>query len=171
MPGCYGCVTVPQMFSEIIDAAHKLIAAGAALTTLLSGATVNETAVRGESVQVATAPPPPPMPGLNGLPFAPESLGGCDEMKWYAEQAGLPSDFGWIGYEESRCDNNASTWCCHGYWQIHELHIGDRSRNDCGVTSKWDYDDLTAISKQKSACMAAIVLDRQGMCAWDVVRC
>ena len=130
------------------------------------------TPTRGTQVQVAETPPPPTVPtGLHGLPFAPADLSGCREMEFYRVQAGLPDDFDWIGRAESECTNTASTFCCHGHYQIHEQWVNDRSARECDVWSKWDYDDTSALSKQKSACMAHLVLDEQGICAWDVVRC
>ncbi len=152
----------------------------AIVAALLAGinapADVTATPTRGTQVQVTdTLPPPPttvPVPtGLHSLPFAPADLRGCAEMEFYRKQAGLPSDFDWIGRAESTCVNTASTFCCHGYFQVHTLWINGRSGRECDVYSKWDYDDTTALSKQKAACMAVIVLDESGVCAWDVVRC
>lgn len=139
----------------------------------LAPATVAERAVRSTTrVTYETLPPPPTVPtGLKGMPFAPPELTGCDRMEWYADQAGLPDDFGWIGWAESRCRNDVSTWCCYGYFQIHELHIGTGSDIECDVRSVDDYYGANGLDRQRNACMAVRVLRQQGVCAWDVVRC
>jgi len=126
-------------------------------------------AERVERVQVGVPPTVPT--GLNGLPFAPDDLTGCDEMEWYADQAGLPDDFGWIGEAESNCRNDVSSWCCYGYWQIHTVHIGAGSLDECDVDEAADYFGTDPIARQRNACMARRVLRRQGVCAWDVVSC
>ncbi len=132
---------------------------------------------RGEQEQVTdTLPPPPsttePAPtGLHGHPFAPADLRGCARMNFYLHQAGLPADFEWIGNAESNCRNDVSTFCCFGLFQIHELWINDRSARECEVYAISDFYGSSELSKQKNACMATIVLDEQGICAWDVVRC
>lgn len=92
-------------------------------------------------------------------------------MAFYLEQAGLPADFEWIGWAESRCLNDVSTWCCHGYFQIHHIHIGDGSATECDVRTVDDFLGANGLDRQRNACMAARVLRQQGVCAWDVVRC
>lgn len=143
---------------------------------VVSGAVAAQAERQQPAIQVTPTDPPPPTTtvptGLNGLPFAPPGLTGCDRMEWYADQAGLPEQFHWIGYEESRCDNQASSWCCHGYFQIHEGWVNwaaTAARNRCDVTHASQFDARTPIARQRNACMAKLVFDEQGFCAWDVV--
>lgn len=151
----------------------------AVTSTTLDTGPVASVAVQPErraQIQVTPTEPPPSTTtvptGINGLPFAPAGLTGCDRMAWYSDQAGLPEQFHWIGYEESRCDNRASSWCCHGYFQIHEGWVDwapRQSRERCDVTSAAQFDQRTPIARQRNACMARLVYDEQGFCAWDVV--
>lgn len=103
-----------------------------------------------------------------GLPFAPEGLIGCREMQWYMEQFGLPDHFLEVGMRESSCRNwvTSPTGCCHGYWQIHELHIDAGHLDHCGVEKVSDMKDDTPLSKQKQACAAQAVYIIQGPSAW-----
>ena len=86
----------------------------AALLLALSSATPGpggyEVAVRGEQVILTPT-------GIFGLPFAPEGLDGCDEMRFYLDQFQMPARFDGIGWRESNCRNEdgVRTSCCHGY--------------------------------------------------------
>lgn len=138
-------------------------------------------AVRGTAFQATDTLPPPPSSiptGIDGLPFAPPGLDACDRAVFYAAQFGL-DQVSWRGmsvesviWRESNCRNDVSTWCCYGYFQVYaDIWVGSESRRECGVTSLWDYYAATPEARQRSACMARIVYDQQGPCAWDVVRC
>lgn len=121
-------------------------------------------------------PPDPSTLGLQGLPFAPEGLSGCEEMEFYRIQRGLPAYFGaerWqMGWKESNCRNNVSSFCCHGYWQLYvSLHLKDHRLaplyKECGISSVSDVLGNEPIQKQKNACGAAAVLSVSGCQAWD----
>ena len=109
--------------------------------------------------------------GLNGLPFAPEGLSDCAEMDFYRVQAGLPSRFSSIGWRESNCRNEESvhTFCCFGYWQLHKDHfyVGSIFDNECDVRSRFDIDSDTPIDKQRQACSAYRLFQRDGYSPWQ----
>lgn len=130
--------------------------------------------------------PPPPEPviptGINGLPFAPEGLDNCQEMNFYRVQAGLPIRFGdqprtgpfmqrGIGWRESNCRNEESvhTFCCWGYWQMHQMHFrpGNVYDTECGVTSRHDIDSDIPIDKQRQACVANRLFQNNGYSPWQ----
>lgn len=99
-------------------------------------------------------------------------LTGCDLMEWYADEAGLPDEFDWMGWAESRCDNTAisPTGCCSGYWQIHHgwLRWDPEGAAACGATTRDDWRGADHASRQVNACMAVLVFDQQGFDAWQV---
>lgn len=97
-------------------------------------------------------------------------LTGCELMKWHADQVGLPDEFGWIGLGESSCRNDVNTWCCWGYFQVHELHIGQPHTDHCDVAEIADMFGADPFARSKNACMAKAVFDLQGFCAWDVYK-
>ena len=118
------------------------------------------TADRGVAIQVtATVPPPAPV-GLHGLPLAPAGLSACETASFYRAQAGLPAIFDTLAYRESRCQPDASNWCCSGLWQIHKLWVARLA--DCGVYVRADLYDA-----QRNACAAAYVYAVQGIDAWS----
>lgn len=96
------------------------------------------------------------------------TLTGCDLMEWHFDQAGLPDEFDWIGFGESSCRNDVHTWCCWGYAQIHEIHIGQPHTEHCDVDEIADMFGDNPTARSKNACMAKAVYDLQGPCAWDV---
>lgn len=125
-------------------------------------------------------PPALPVPtGINGLPFAPEGLDNCAEMNFYRVQAGLPYRFSdqprtgakGYGWRESNCRNEdgVHTSCCHGYWQLHEDHFwpGNIFDTECGVNSYLDVNSDTPIDKQRQACAAKVLFDRDGYSPWQ----
>jgi hypothetical protein len=116
---------------------------------------------RGESIPGE----PLPLLGLHGLPFAPAELTGCDEMAFYRAQAGLIPHFDHVGKGESRCRNTVSSWCCHGYWQIHQDFWFPMP--ECDVVTVDDLLGDTPIEKQRNACAARVVYETQGGSAWD----
>lgn len=124
----------------------------------------------GETVQETPTLPPPPA-GLNGMPFAPEGLSDCDEMAFYRIQAGLPERFQGIGWRESNCRNEdgVRTSCCHGYWQIHRMHLNGSGYVYgvwCDAYSYHEVNSDTPLDKQRQACAAKALLNEQGMGAW-----
>lgn len=110
--------------------------------------------------------------GLRGMPFAPSGLSDCDEMRFYLEQAGLPPQFNYIGYRESRCQNDVGNYCCHGYFGLHAGNIENHwsyepfIKRHCLVFGVSDYKGLSPLQKQKSACFAAVLYDISGMTPW-----
>lgn len=131
-------------------------------------ATVTAPAERGALVEVGP-PPIPPAVGLWGKPFAPAGLSRCDEMAWYRAQWGLPDHFDVVGFRESSCRNEvtSSTGCCHGWWQIHRIHIGERHLEHCGIASVADLRGHAPIVKQRQTCAALAVYHAQGSDAWE----
>jgi len=112
-------------------------------------------ALRGLAFQLV--PPPPP---------GPYGLTGCEEMRWYRVNAGLPSRFDALGWRESNCRNEdgVRTFCCHGYWQLYvSLHLRDPRLAPryaaCGITSHYDVNSDTHIDKLRQACGAKAVYD------------
>lgn len=113
------------------------------------------------------APPAPPWPtGIYGLPYAPFGLDACDEMMYYANQFGLPGQFEGIGWRESNCRNEdgVRTSCCHGYWQMHQMHF------PIPHCEAWSYRDVNSndpLEKQKQACATKYLYDKAGgMSPW-----
>lgn len=133
--------------------------------------------------------------GLRGMPFAPSSLSGCEEMAWYAAQAGLPdfvnvqhgsggfddlptreqSSFAEqaIGRRESGCDNTSANSCCYGYWQIHAGNLSAPGYKPftsyfCEATSRYDIWGDAPLQKQKQACVAKVLYDfwASGLTSW-----
>lgn len=109
--------------------------------------------------------PPPPYPGLNGLPFAPEGLSACDELSFYRQQWGLPAIFDGMGWRESNCRNDVENSCCHGWFQLHEKYWSHVP--DCGVYNIYDLQGTEPIKKQRNACVAKHVYDISGCGAWS----
>ena len=113
--------------------------------------------------------------GLRGLPFAPEGLSNCDEMKFYREQAGLPDVFDALGWRESNCRNEdgVRTFCCYGYWQNYiSSHLSRYSAyrthilSDCQVDGADDINSDDPLEKQKQACVTAVVYSISGLSPW-----
>ncbi|HMJ84239.1 MAG TPA: hypothetical protein VK504_13760 [Vicinamibacterales bacterium] len=123
-------------------------------------ATVDALPVRGVAYQVAATVPPPAPVGLHGLPLAPAGLTACETASFYRAQAGLPAIFDTLAFRESRCQPDASNWCCSGIWQIHKLWVPRLA--DCGVYVRADLYDA-----QRNACAAAYVYAVQGIDAWS----
>jgi hypothetical protein len=123
------------------------------------------TADRGQMIQVTETLPPPVATGLNGLPFAPAGMSGCDEMEFYRAQWGLPQVFDGMGYRESNCRNDVENRCCHGYWQLHESYWSHVPK--CEVYSIYDAQGTSGLSKQKNACLALHVYGISGCGAWS----
>lgn len=144
-----------------------IAAIGALLLTLATSASASMPAVRVD-------PPDPPPAGLHGLPFAPDGLADCDEMMFYAAQAGLPDRFRALGWRESNCRNEdgVKTFCCHGYWQLYvsmflrDHRAGPRFRDECAIFSHHDVNSDGPLDKQRQACGARVILDIQGYDAW-----
>lgn len=109
--------------------------------------------------------------GLNGLGFAPDALTGCDEMRFYRQQAGLPDAFDGIGWRESNCKNyvTSRTGCCVGYLQLHYINWRDhRTINGlaaCDATWENVKGD-TPKAKQRQMCAAKVLYDVVGMQPW-----
>jgi hypothetical protein len=125
-------------------------------------------AVRGPQIP-GPIPPPPVEVGLHGLPFAPEWMNGCDEMNFYRVQFGLPEKFARLGWRESNCRNEdgVRTSCCHGYWQIHQMHPPQAAYDVCEVDSYRDINSDVPLEKQKQACVT-FVLNRLQPGAWNL---
>lgn len=121
--------------------------------------------------------------GVNGLPFAPSGLSGCAEMEFYRVQWGLPDQFGstpqtgprssmGYGWRESNCRNDVTSWtgCCVGYWQIHTGNFRAPGYRDgiaaCGVDERSDILGLSALQKQRQACVAKVLYDVSGLSPW-----
>jgi hypothetical protein len=128
----------------------------------------------GQQVQVTPLPEPAPAAGLNGLPFAPEHLTGCEEFDFYRAQVGLPERFNGIAWRESNCRNEPGvrTFCCHGYLQLYvDMHLKDHRLAplyaDCGITAISDINQNTPLSKQKQLCGAAALYSVAGISAWS----
>jgi hypothetical protein len=98
-------------------------------------------------------------------PGAPDGMSDCDEMMYYANQVGLPSGFRSIGWRESNCRNEdgVRTSCCHGYWQIHEMHF---PIPECGAYSASDVNSDNPDDKRRQACAAKWLYDQVGFSAW-----
>jgi hypothetical protein len=117
-------------------------------------------------------PPPTTTPWPTGIwnqPYAPFGLSDCQEMMFYARQFGLPSQFEGIGWRESNCRNEdgVRTSCCHGYWQLHQMHF---PIPHCEAWSYHDVNSDTALEKQKQACAAKHLYDRAGLSPWSATR-
>ena len=153
----------------------SIVAAALALLgiPLDSPATATEVAERGEQIQLWEPPPPPPT-GLYGLPFAPEGLDDCVEMRFYLDQFGMPARFDGIGWRESNCRNEDSvrTSCCHGYLQLNaNLHVRDHRLNkpyaECGVFGNEDINSDDPLDKQRHACAASKLYGLLGYQPWS----
>ena len=103
--------------------------------------------------------------GIYNLPFAPFGLTDCQEMRFYANQFGLPLAFDAIGWRESNCRNEdiVHTSCCWGYWQMDEDHF---PIPECDAWSSRDVDSDNPLDKQRQACSAKQLYDRDGMSPW-----
>lgn len=126
---------------------------------------------------LATAPAvrvtPPAGKGLGGLSFAPAGTGGCDEMRFYRQQAGLPSTFDALGWRESNCRNDVRTFCCYGYWQNYiSSHLSERSSYRSPILIRCEVNEVSDIfgnaplQKQKQACVTAVVYWISGYSPW-----
>lgn len=133
----------------------------------IDAATATQPAVRLDPqpppVEVAPAPPPGPPAG-----------GGCAEVTWYRQAAGLPARFDQLAWRESNCRNEEGvhTGCCWGWWQLNvALHLRDHRLadryHDCGVWSRTDLDSDTAADKMRQACAAKALYDVVGYSAWS----
>lgn len=120
-------------------------------------------------------PPPVAVPvwptGIWGRPFAPFGLDDCEEMRYYADQFGLPPAFDRIGWRESNCRNEdgVRTFCCYGYWQLNEMHFTNHPEifgEICDAWSHADVDSDTALDKQRQACSAKQLYDTAGLGPW-----
>lgn len=126
---------------------------------------VDRERIRAEQVQAEQV-------GLNGLPFAPEGLTGCDEFDFYRQQFGLPQRFQGIAWRESNCRNEESvhTSCCWGVLQLSvTLHLRSGLADEyaaCGVDSRDDMDSDTPIEWQRSVCAAAALFHQEGYAPW-----
>lgn len=129
-----------------------------------------------KGIRVATRlNPQPPVPlwptGLWEQPYAPFGLSDCEEMRFYANQFGLPARFDAIGWRESNCRNEdgVRTSCCHGYWQLHQMHFrpGNIMDRNCGADSFDDVNSDNPLDKQRQACAAKQLFDAVGYSAWS----
>jgi peptidoglycan hydrolase-like protein with peptidoglycan-binding domain len=116
-----------------------------------------------------------PVGGLNGLPFAPDGLSDCDEMRFYRVQAGLPDVFDGLGWRESNCRNEdgVRTFCCYGYWQNYiTSHLSRQSAyrqpiiERCQVSGADDINSDVPLDKQRQACVTAVVYSISGLSPW-----
>ena len=126
-------------------------------------------------MQLTEPPPPPEILGVLGLPIAPMWLDNCDEMRFYRQQAGLPSSFDSIGWRESNCRNEdgVRTSCCHGYWQLHRIHFNGSGYiygKWCDARSYWDVNSDNPDDKQRQACAAKALYDKEGTSPWSATR-
>lgn len=109
--------------------------------------------------------------GLNDLGFAPDGLTGCDEARYYRQQAGLPDRFDGIVWRESNCRNDVTsrTGCCVGYLQLHYIIFADHRMTGrlaaCQATWANVRGDDPA-SKQRQMCAARALYDVMGMSPW-----
>lgn len=124
--------------------------------------------------------------GLSGLPFAPDGLGGCEEMNFYRVQWNLPDQFGdqprtgprsqrGFGWRESNCRNDvvSGNGCCVGYWQNYvSSHLSRQSAyrerliDECQISGRGDVLGNSPLQKQKQACMTAVVYSISGLSPW-----
>lgn len=118
---------------------------------------------------VDVAPPTPWPTGIYALPYAPFGLTDCQEMRYYANQFGLPLAFDGIGWRESNCRNEDAvrTSCCHGYLQLHQMHF---PMPECDAWSYRDINSDTPLEKQKHMCSAKQLYDAAGMSPWSATR-
>jgi hypothetical protein len=93
-------------------------------------------------------------------------------MSWYRQRAGLPAAFDRIGWRESNCRNEdgVRTSCCHGYWQLHRMHMGGKFGERCGAWSVNDINSDTPDDKRRQACAAKLLYDMVGLSAWAATR-
>jgi len=116
---------------------------------------------------MTTTDPAPVWPtGIYDLPYAPFGLTDCGEMRYYADQFGLPAAFDRIGWRESNCRNEdgVRTSCCHGYWQLHRMHF---PIPECGAYSYADVNSDNPLDKQRQACSAKQLYDAAGLSPWS----
>ena len=97
-----------------------------------------------------------------------------------ADDRELPERFDRVGFLESSCRNDVSSFCCHGYWQLYvTLHLQDHRLAPLyaaceirSIASVLGDDDDTPLElarkKQRNACGAAAVYAVSGGGAWDV---
>lgn len=127
-----------------------------------------EPAIRMNPPTTTVAPWPT---GLWNQPYAPFGLSDCEEMRFYANQFGLPARFDAIGWRESNCRNEdgVRTSCCHGYWQLHQMHFrpGNIMDRNCSADSFDDVNSDTPLDKQRQACSAKQLYDIAGLSPWS----
>ncbi len=160
---------------DVIRAVAIVLIAGAVVfvSTSVYGAPVTDDAaqVAVEADRVVVDHPGPPWAVLEG----------CDLAEWHAAAAGLPAGlFRAIADAESGCRNDITNRygrvCCHGAWQIHQLWLADPRVRACGATDVASLRTDSPVSWAVNACAAAVILDEQGLSAWQVctrriVRC
>lgn len=168
---------------------NGLVVDGIAGPATLKSLGLTGVGVRPPAVPRTPVPPRPTQPpvatGLNGLPFAPAGMSGCEEMNFYRIQWGLPQRFDdsghhqrWtrsdgLGWRESKCQNPAvsGTGCCGGYWQLYiSLFLRDGRMAPklaaCDVKRLSDVTGESAYNKQRQACAAKATYDVVGLSAW-----
>ena len=108
-------------------------------------------------------------------PSEPSFSSLCEEMSWYRQQAGLPSQFDAIGFRESGCRNDAPPLSVvarryRGWWSVGVMHINNvvygPGARACGITSEADYYGTSPSQKRASACFAKVLYDHSGMQPW-----
>lgn len=111
--------------------------------------------------------------GVGGRGFAPDGLTGCDEMRFYREQWGLPAEFDRIGWRESNCrqELGVHTSCCWGWLQLSlALHLRDHRLVEpyhaCGIFAREDADGPEPIEKQRHMCAVKVLYDLLGYQPW-----
>lgn len=119
-------------------------------------ATATETAVRRGNYEpfigsAGTPTPPPPQKS---------TWTRCPQWEELAEFFGLPDQFDYIMWRESRCrpDVTSSTGCCRGLLQIHRIHLPNPL---CGAYTPSDLFQPAA-----NLCVASGLYQRAGMQPW-----
>lgn len=124
------------------------------------------------SPPIQVTEPPAPV-GINGLPFAPDGLDGCDTFTFYRIQWGLPATFDRLGWRESRCTNTpiSRTGCCVGALQLHEIIFRDHRMLEplaaCDATWANVRGD-TGDAWQRQMCAARALFDVAGYRPWSL---
>ena len=149
----------------LVSCATAPVAASPTSTFTLSlPAQPSTTATRGTMVQETVTLPPPEQ-------YAPAGLDACAEMSWYRQHVGLPARFDQIGWRESNCRNEdgVRTFCCFGWWQLHQAHFGSHESlfwTVCQVDSADDVNSDTPADKARQACATKVLFDRDGLKPW-----